>query len=271
MRVRVVVGDVDQTLTAFRRAHGGDELPITFAQVSKGAIVLAVQVQDGHPHATFSEVPGPVEHVESPVLGRDSVGGILKAASLHCDDTDGLKVVQHRDYASWNSLVEADILSRCSTFSRTGPPSTNRINESRVSLATENAPISSRHRSTSSSDERCSAPPRHTLSTIALTPGLSGSPNCSETKFILSIRVPVSIHSVPWCQPSTLGGLLSCCPIHTLCWYLGIISRLGLSNSMVMRSTLTSNSAGPLTFLYRASSDLKKSELNSTRKTDFRS
>ena len=46
-----------------------------------------------------------------------------------------------------------------------------------------------------------------------LMPNLSVLPNCSVAKFILSIRFPVSIHSIPWCQPSTDGGLVKCWPM----------------------------------------------------------
>ena len=59
-----------------------------------------------------------------------------------------------------------------------------------------------------------SSPPLpDTLSTISLMPGLAPSPTSLTAKFTRSFSVPPSIHSLPVCQPSTVGGFSSSWPI----------------------------------------------------------
>ena len=93
--VHVVVGDVDMPLAALGGTRRRDQLTIALAQVSEGAVVLAVQIEDGDPDAAFSEVPGAVGRVEATVPRGNGVGGIFEAASLHRDYAYGLPVLKH--------------------------------------------------------------------------------------------------------------------------------------------------------------------------------
>ena len=85
----VVVGNVNKTLAALGRAAGRNELAIALTEVPEGAVILAVQVQNGDSYSTFSEVPRPVQRVDPPILGDDRIGGVFEPPSLHSNDADG--------------------------------------------------------------------------------------------------------------------------------------------------------------------------------------
>ena len=101
---------------------------------------------------------------------------------------------------------------------------------------------------------------------MAPTPGLLTSANWREAKLIRAMRVAVLIHSFPVCQPSTLGGSRSCCPIAPVSRANSISSTLGKRCPPVTRTVLTTISAGLLILAKVAC--LKKSELKSTRRTE---
>ena len=84
----------------------------------------------------------------------------------------------------------------------------------RVDSSTSSAPISSRQASTSRSGDVVSLSPALIRPIMVWMPGLSASPICWLAKLMRSTSVPLSSQSVPWCQPSTLGGLLSICPMY---------------------------------------------------------
>ena len=50
-------------------------------------------------------------------------------------------------------------------------------------------------------------------SMMSWTPGFAASENSEVAKLTLCTRLPEVIHSVPVCQPSTLGGFRSFWPI----------------------------------------------------------
>ena len=50
-------------------------------------------------------------------------------------------------------------------------------------------------------------------SMMAFTPGRSVLPIWSAVKFMRSTKVPLSIHSCPVCQPSTVGGFIKSWPM----------------------------------------------------------
>ena len=100
-------------------------------------------------------------------------------------------------------------------------------------------------------------------STTRCTPGRLTSFNSLTAKFTRSFRVPPSIHSLPVCQPSTVGGFISAWPMAEVA--TARFSRPGSGKLCEPASftALTTSSTGLFTLRNRAA--LKDSELNSTR------
>ena len=123
-------------------------------------------------------------------------------------------------------------------------------------------PIRSRHPSTNSSEVEMFWIVN--LSIMYLMPGRSVLTIWSATKFILCRRVPVSIHSGPVCQPSTLGGLRRVCPWKDTSSPSS--ENPGLKSLKLPRNfiVLVTISTGLLTLENQQLSVLNKSELNNT-------
>ena len=166
---------------------------------------------------------------------------------------------------SWSISTTRVALSSVDPGSnRSGPCASARaMRASRVALATSMGPIRSRHLSTSSSGER-GRPAERNRAMMSWTPGLVTSDTSSTAKLTRSFKAPLSIHSIPVCQPSTVGGLNSCCPM-----FIEPLSlpKSGSGNRWVHTSLMIPDisSTGLLIFLNRAS--LKESRLNSVLST----
>ena len=149
---------------------------------------------------------------------------------------------------------------------RTWPPDDTWAKSSRlVPSATSIGPIMSRQAST-----RCSGVMEglwaRIRSIMERTPGLSTSENCCTAKSTRFDRFAVVIHSFPVYQPSTLGGSMSFCPMLSVCVASSVWLASGISKPPAIRAVPTTSSAGLLTRAKVAF--LKKSELNSTRRTE---
>ena len=128
-----------------------------------------------------------------------------------------------------------------------------------MSSPTSTGPARSSERSTSSAGRHAS-PPEPIRSTRSLMPGLLRSPTSFTAKFTRSFSVPPSIHSWPVCQPSTVGGSKSCCPIRFAVPEYATMPGVGARYVPTSFITPVISSTGLFTFLKRAA--LKKSELN---------
>ena len=92
---------------------------------------------------------------------------------------------------------------------------------------------------------------------------------CWAAKLTRSTSDPLVIHSSPVCQPSTDGGSSSFCPMNppsSITVYMPLLPPSGTWYSPVRLSVPMMTSVGLLTRWKRAC--LKKSELNSTRRTE---
>ncbi len=72
-------------------------------------------------------------------------------------------------------------------------------------------------------------------------------PRMSEAKLMRSTNVPLSIHSRPVCQPSTVGGFIRSMPMYLGSWEISNRPGWYPLNSPVMRRRLTTISVGFLT------------------------
>ena len=72
-------------------------------------------------------------------------------------------------------------------------------------------------------------------------------PSSRTTKLILSTKAPLSIHSTPSCQPSTVGGCNNPCPMKKHIFATSSISNVGELYEPAIFIAPTTNSTGPFT------------------------
>src|SRR5262249_8059070 len=198
-------------------------------------------------HAYVGFRPGPIQHIEYPVTPHSNVDRVVKASAQLGIEANGMAVAgqvlgthsflpggracrpcadavapeggQARSYSRIETMSCNRSLTRAAAAVSSAPKSRSpstvayAMSSRRVLSATVSGPMRSRQASTSCAGDSM-GPCARIRAMMALTPGLSTSANCREAKLTRAINVAVLIHSLPVCQPSTLGGSSSCYPIY---------------------------------------------------------
>src|SRR5262249_34660240 len=172
---------------------------------------------------------GPRVVINAVRIRNDRVHEIVAAGELHHHQYRSFRTHCHRrlpplHHANWYSFEATINCSRRPTRAAlawrssevpqdsTPPWRAYRSNTWRVASLTVSDPISSRQLSTNASGVSVVPRPLN-RSTMACIPGLVTSANSFTAKLTRSFSVPPSIHSLPVCQPSTVGGLNKLWPI----------------------------------------------------------